>query len=95
MTRPGVKLPLKVIPGAPRNEVVGWRGDALTVKLTAPPLEGRANRELTRFLAEVLGVSPTDVTLLQGETARHKLVHVAGLTAAEARARLRPHLERD
>jgi uncharacterized protein (TIGR00251 family) len=94
MSGPGVKIPLKVIPNAPKSEVVGWRGDALTVKLTAPPLEGRANRELTRFLAEVLGVSPADITLLQGETARHKLVHVAGITAAEAQARLRPHLQR-
>lgn len=94
MAGPGVKIPLKVIPGAPKNEVVGWRGGALTIKLTAPPLGGRANRELTGFLARVLGVSPADVTLLQGETARHKLVLIAGLTAAEAQERLGPHLER-
>lgn len=94
MSGPGVKIPLKVIPNAPKDEVVGWRGGALTIKLTAPPLEGRANRELTGFLARVLGVSPADVTLLQGETARHKLVHIAGLTAADARERLRPHLKR-
>ena len=92
MAGPGVKIRLKVIPNAPRNEVVGWRGDALTVKLTAPPLEGRANRALCGFLADVLDVSPADVSLLQGETARHKLVHIAGLSAAEARVRLKPHL---
>lgn len=94
MSGPGVKIPLRVIPNAPRNEVAGWRGNALTIKLTAPPLEGRANRELVGFLARVLGVSPADVTLLRGETSREKLVHVAGLTAAEAQARLRPHLRR-
>ena len=92
MAGPGVKVKLKVIPNAPRNQVVGWRGDALTVKLTAPPLEGRANRELCGFLADVLGVSPADVSLLRGESARHKLVHIAGLSAAEAHARLKPHL---
>ncbi len=92
MAGPGVKIRLKVIPNAPCNRVVGWRGDALTIKLTAPPLEGRANRELCGFLAEVLAVSPADVTLLQGETARHKLVHIAGITAAEARARLKSRL---
>ena len=92
MPGPGVKIRLKVIPNAPRNEVVGWRGVALTIKLTAPPLEGRANRELCGFLADVLGVSPADVTLLHGETARHKLVHIADISAAEARERLQPHL---
>jgi len=89
---PGVKIRVKVIPNAPRAEVVGWRGEALTIKLTAPPLEGRANRELCGFLAGVLGVSPADVTLLRGGSARHKLVHIAGLSAAEARARLKLHL---
>lgn len=92
MSNGGVKITLKVIPNAPRNEVLGWRGKALAVKLTAPPLEGRANRQLCEFIGEVLGVSPADVTLLQGETSRRKVVHVAGLSAAEARERLKPHL---
>lgn len=92
MSNGGVKITLKVIPNAPRNEVVGWRGEALTIKLTAPPLEGRANTQLCKFLAEVFGVSTADVVLLQGETSRRKVVHVAGMSAAEARGRLKPHL---
>ena len=87
----GVRLKLKVIPNAPRNEVVGWRGGLLTIKLTAPPVEGRANRALVAFIAEVMGVSPADVELLAGETSRHKTVAVAGLSAEQARARLREH----
>jgi len=84
----GVRVTLKVIPNAPKNEVVGWRGEALAVKVAAPPIEGRANRELVKFLAAVLGVRPADVTILQGETSRNKTVHIAGISAAQARERL-------
>ena len=87
-----VTIPLKVIPNAPKDEVVGWRGSDLTVKITAPPLDGRANDHLLRYLAEVFGVAPMDITLLSGQTSRRKTVQIEGLTAAEARAQLKPHL---
>ncbi|MFO8079273.1 MAG: DUF167 domain-containing protein [Armatimonadota bacterium] len=89
---PAVKIPLKVIPNAPKDEVVGWRGSDLTVKITAPPLDGRANDHLLRYLAEVFAVAPMDITFLSGETSRKKTVRIAGLTAAEARAQLEPHI---
>lgn len=89
---PAVKIPLKVIPGAPKDEIAGWRGSDLTVKITAPPVEGRANEHLVRYLARIFEVSPADVSLLTGETSRRKLVQIEGLSAAEARARLKPHL---
>lgn len=92
MAQGGVKIAVKVIPNAPHDEVVGWRGKVLTVKLTAPPVEGRANRELCSFLARVFGVSSADVSLLRGETSRHKTVHIAGISAAQARERLNAHL---
>ncbi|MEA3400405.1 MAG: DUF167 domain-containing protein [Armatimonadota bacterium] len=92
MAGSGVNIRLKVIPNAPKSQVVGWRGRELTVKVTAPPVEGRANRELLRFLAEILGVSPADITILRGETSRRKTVQVAGITADQAGERLRPHL---
>ncbi len=89
---PAVKIPLKVIPGAPKDEIVGWRGSDLTVKITAPPVEGRANEHLRRYLAGVFGVSPVDVSLLTGATSRRKIVQIEGLSAAEASARLKPHI---
>ncbi len=85
----GVKLKLKVIPNAPRDEVVGWRGEALTIKLSAPAVEGKANHGLVKFLAKVMGVSPRDVEILKGDTSRHKAVSVLGITAEEARERIR------
>ena len=81
-------LELKVIPNAPRNEVVGWLGAALKVKVHAPALEGRANDELLDFLAETLGVPRRDVTLLRGDKSRQKVVQIAGLDAATVRTRL-------
>jgi uncharacterized protein len=81
-------LELKVIPNAPRNEIAGWLGDALKVKVHAPALEGRANDELLDFLAATLGAARRDVTLLRGDKSRQKLVRVAGLDQAAVRARL-------
>jgi uncharacterized protein (TIGR00251 family) len=85
---PSTTLSLKVIPNAPRNEVVGWLGAALKVKVHAPALEGRANDELLDFLAETLGVPRRDVTLLRGDKSRHKVVRIAGLKAGAVHERL-------
>jgi len=85
---PPCTLELKVIPNAPRNEIAGWLGTALKVKIHAPALEGRANDELLDFLAETLGVPRRDLTLLRGEKSRQKLVRIAGLDAASLRHRL-------
>lgn len=84
----GCTLELKIIPNAPRNEVVGWVGSALKVKVHAPALEGRANDELLEFLAEHLGLHRRDVTLLRGDKSRQKVVAIATLDAATLRARL-------
>lgn len=93
MEQGGVRIKLKVIPNAPRNEVVGWRAGALTIKLTAPALRGRANRQLCEYLAELFGLSTVDVSLLRGENSRQKVVHLSGITAAEAGERLKTHLD--
>jgi uncharacterized protein len=81
-------LAIKAIPNAPRNQVVGWLGDALKVKVHAPPVEGRANEVLCDFLSETLGVPRRAVTMLRGDTSRQKVVRIEGLTAAQLRARL-------
>ncbi len=83
-------LELKTIPNAPRNEIAGWLGSALKVKVHAPALNGRANDALLEFLAQKLGLARRAVTLVRGDKSRHKVVRVAGLTLAEAKARLMP-----
>jgi hypothetical protein len=63
-------------------------GDAVKLRLAAPPVDGAANAELVRFLAERLGVARADVTIVRGATARRKTVRVRSLAADAARRRL-------
>jgi uncharacterized protein (TIGR00251 family) len=81
-------LAIKAIPNAPRNEVAGWLGDALKVKVHAPPAEGRANDALCEFLAGRLEVPRRAVSVVRGDTSRQKLVRVEGLTLEAIKAKL-------
>jgi uncharacterized protein (TIGR00251 family) len=69
-----VRLRIKVIPGAARNQVVGIRAGELVVKVSAAPERGRANRELTVFLASELGIPKSGVRFESGATSRHKVL---------------------
>ena len=81
-------LKVRVIPRARRNEIAGRREEALVVRLTAPPVEGAANRLLRRYLAEQLGVRPSAVAIIAGERSRDKTARVEGLTQEELAQRL-------
>lgn len=70
-------LTVHVQPGARRSEVAGVHGDAIKVRLAAPPIEGRANDELVRFLAQAFGVAQRQVAIVRGETSRRKVVRIA------------------
>ncbi|MCF3651074.1 DUF167 domain-containing protein [Synoicihabitans lomoniglobus] len=83
-------LPIKAVPNATRSEVVGWLGDALKVKLKAPPVDGKANAELCRFLAGLFQLPKGSVTLATGASARQKRVAIHGLTLEEIRAIVAP-----
>ena len=63
-------------PGAKRTEVAGVHGDALKIRLAAPPVDGKANAELVRFLAAEFGVPAARVTLVRGAAARRKTVRI-------------------
>jgi len=64
-------------PGAKRTEISGLHGDALKVRVAAPPAEGRANDALVAFLAEALGVPKKSVAVVQGARSRRKTVAIA------------------
>jgi hypothetical protein len=82
-------LRVRVQPRAPRSEIVGWRADGtLSVRVAAPPVEGRANAALAALLAGALAVRPSAVTVAQGTRGRDKLVRITGLTPAEVRQRI-------
>jgi uncharacterized protein (TIGR00251 family) len=82
------RLVIHVQPRARRTEVAGRHGDAIKVRLKAPPADGAANRELLRFLADALGVPRGAVRIRSGQSGRRKVVEVDGLTGPEAEARL-------
>lgn len=67
---------LRIQPKAKRNEVVGLHGDALKVRIAAPPVDGKANTQLLGFFAQLFNVTATQVSLLCGETSRAKRVRV-------------------
>lgn len=73
-------LTVHVQPGARRSEVAGVHGDAIKVRLAAPPIEGRANDELVRFLAQAFGVAQRQVAIVRGETSRGKVVRIGAPT---------------
>lgn len=75
---PAIVLTLHVQPGAKRSEVAGVHGDALKIRLAAPPIEGRANEALLRFVAEQFAVPLRNVELMRGAQSRHKMVKVTG-----------------
>jgi uncharacterized protein (TIGR00251 family) len=77
---------VRVQPRAAQDAVGGVREGALVVRLTAPPVEGKANAALARFLARALGVAPSAVEVVRGATGRDKVVRVAGVTPAHVRA---------
>jgi len=80
-----VTVTIQTTPNAPRSEVVGWMGDRLKVKVKAPAVEGKANAELLRFLAEHFRVKPNTVEIVRGETSRTKIVRFETLVETELR----------
>lgn len=83
-TPDGVVLTVRVIPRAAREQVAGLHGDALKIRLPAPPVEGKANAALIRFLSDRLDVPANRVSILSGETGRNKRVLVRGAEAGAA-----------
>ncbi len=76
-------IQVRVLPRSSRNEVVGRDSGVFRIKLTAPPLEGRANKALKNFLAERLGVPKSDIEFVSGERSRTKSIKIKGLSSDE------------
>jgi uncharacterized protein len=70
-------LTLHVQPGAKRTEVAGAHGDALKIRLSAPPVDGKANSALLDYIANLLGLPKSNVRLISGQTSRRKILEVA------------------
>jgi uncharacterized protein len=76
----GITFAVRVQPRAKKDAITGELGDALKISLTAPPIDGRANEACIEFLAKLLKVPRSSVTIASGHTSRNKVIRVAGVT---------------
>lgn len=88
----GVRVFVQITPNAKKSEIIGVLDDALKIKLQAQPIEGKANEALVRFLADLLDVPKSAVTITHGHTGRRKTIEIAagGLTPDGVIAKLNP-----
>lgn len=84
----GLRFAVHVQPRAKKTEVAGVYGNALKVRVAAPPVEGAANRALVEFIARQLSVPQHAVEIVSGDTSRQKIVQVRGVTVQQLQARL-------
>ena len=84
----GCVVNVRVIPRASKDQIQGVLGDALKIRLQAPPVDGKANDALVRFLADTLKLPVRSISLLSGETGRNKRIFFSGLDTEEASLRL-------
>jgi uncharacterized protein (TIGR00251 family) len=89
-----VLIPVRVQPRASRNRVAGVQLGALRLALTAPPVDGEANAAAAAFMAGLLGIPKSRLTIASGEKSRDKVLLAEGLTLDEAAAKLAPYVSR-
>jgi uncharacterized protein (TIGR00251 family) len=87
-TPDGIVIDVRVITRASKSGLAGTRGDALLVRLHAPPVEGAANAELVTLLSVALGIPKRAIAIVAGEQSRQKRVHIKGVDATTASSRL-------
>lgn len=84
----GVRIDVKAVPGASRDEIAGVLGDRLKVRVSAPAEGGRANRAIVDLIAAALGISPRDAEVVSGAASSQKTVRVRGVPIDVVRERL-------
>ena len=85
-------MPVWIQPRGRRDDVIGLRKDAVAIRLTAPPVDGAANKALCRFIADRMGVAASRVRIVRGQTSRSKEIAVEGFSPEAVRRVLREGL---
>jgi hypothetical protein len=81
-------LKIKVVPGSSRNQIAGWLGESLKIRVTAIPEKGKANDAVVTLLADTLKIPKQDVTLSSGASVSRKVFKISGLSHSEIKSRL-------
>jgi len=84
----GVRLNVKVVPGASRDKIVGQLGDALKIAVAKPPQDGAANRAVIKLLASTLSLPEASFTIVRGQTNPRKQIRIAGVSVEDLSAAL-------
>ncbi len=84
----GIRLTVQIMPNAKKSEVIGVLDDALKIRLHAQPIEGKANDALVRFLADVLDVPKSAVTITHGHTSKRKMIEITASQLTPEKVRL-------
>lgn len=85
---PEATLKVRVNPRSSRNQVTGWNDGILGVKITAPPVDGAANKECIEYVADLLGVKKSQVSIISGQTSRDKALRISDISIEEINQRL-------
>ena len=89
MADEAAEIAVRVQPRARRTEIAGERGNAIVIRVTAPPVDGKANSAVCALVAKAAGVAPSRVRVVRGESSRDKVLRVEGVSEAAVRAALR------
>lgn len=82
-------MEVKVQPRSSRNQICGEVNGCLKIKLTAPPVDGEANQALLKYLADILHISKSSISIVKGDTGRQKIIDISGLDPDSLSERLR------
>lgn len=78
-----MRLKVRISPNSKKNEIIGWFGDQLKIKITAPAEKGKANKELINFLARELELARSSISIIKGLTSRSKTLNISRISAKE------------
>ncbi len=82
-TESGVSVTCWVQPRASKNKVVGLHGDAVKIAITAPPVDGKANAAIVKFMSKLLGVGKSSIEIASGQNGRNKIIKITGVSLTE------------
>lgn len=82
MNEAAIFLKIHLLPRASRDEICGLHGDAIKVRVSAPPVEGKANKALQRFIAEKLNLAASQIEIVAGQRSRDKMLRISGISRA-------------
>ena len=88
------KIAVQITPSASKNEVIGMQNDVLRIKISAPPVKGKANKELIDYLSHLLGISKDRLDIIKGHTSKNKLISIDGLNKISVLENILSHTTR-